>query len=81
MKELFIHSRTKFNNEEWVGFKESCPIETKIVGITIKESTAIKFYRSEKYSIIRGSAWVINDKKAYLCTKGFIPNIHTTNGE
>ena len=78
-KELFIHSRTKFNKEEWEGFNSVCPPETKIVGITIKETLAIKFYRIERYSIIRGSTWIINEKKAFLCTKGFIPNIHTTN--
>ncbi len=78
-KELFLHSRTKFNNEEWEGFNTVCPSETKIVGITIKETSAVKFYRNEKYSIIRGSVWIIDEKKAFLCTKGFIPNIHTAN--
>ncbi len=78
-KELFIHSRTKFNKEEWEGFSEVCPSETKIIGITIKESSSIKFYRSEKYPIIRGTVWILNEVKAFLFTKGFIPQIHTTN--
>ena len=43
-KELFIHGRTKFTDEEWEAFSEAAPKETNIVAIRIQSTHGeIKF--------------------------------------
>lgn len=85
-KELFIHGRASFNDVEWQGFekainKHNCT--TALVGIIIKDSTSLKLFReieNEKanYGVLRGLAWIINDKEAFLFTRGFIPRLGTS---
>ena len=51
-KELFIHGRTSFSDEEWIGFTEavSHSPQTKLVGITIKENSS---FRIQKIMVIQ----------------------------
>ena len=80
-KELFIHARTRFNNEEWFSFNEALPLETKVVGVSINPQSSLKIYRKDsKFPVMRGLAAIINDKTAMLWTSGFIPHIQTTLG-
>ena len=78
-KEVFIHSRTKFNKSEWDAFIEVTPEGTNIVGVSINDKKQIKLYKEEgDYPILRGSAYVINEKSAFLWTVGYVPKIQTT---
>jgi len=85
--ELFIHSRTYFNDAEWAGFQQAAEkrqAETLLSGIMIKDLNELKLYRDagnqeSNYGVLRGTAIIINDKEAYLCTKGFIPRLNTSN--
>lgn len=78
-KELFIHARTKFNDNEWRGFKKGAGTETNIVGITIKDKGQIKIYRdNSKFPILRGLAYILNEKSGYLWTIGFVPRLDTS---
>jgi len=76
--ELFIHARTRFNDEEWIAFQEVVPKDTNLVGVTIKRSSELKLYRDTgTYTVLRGMAYKINYTKAYLWTIGFVPHIQT----
>jgi hypothetical protein len=76
--EMFIHSKTRFNDVEWNAFKEVTPQETKLVGITINRREPFKLYRAEsKYPILRGMAYIVNEYKAFLWTIGYVPHIQT----
>lgn len=72
-KEIFIHAKTQFNKEEWEAFREATPTETNLVGITIGRKP-LKLYLAEgKYFIMRGNAYVVNEKAAFLWTVGHVP--------
>lgn len=86
-KELFIHAKAYFNDTEWQGFtnaviKRKAP--TNLVGILIKDLNDLKLFRQPlnqmgNYGVMRGTALVIDEKEGYLCTKGFIPRLNTSN--
>lgn len=85
--EIFIHGRAQFNDEEWSGFCEaisSLSSQTKLSGIVIKGSSKLKLYRNTpqdlcNYGIMRGLVYLINDKEAFLWTRGFIPRLNTSS--
>jgi hypothetical protein len=78
-KEVFIHAKTRFNYHEWNAFQEVTPENTKLVGVTITKTKPLKLYKSEgDYPILRGNAFVVNEKCAFLWTVGYIPKIQTT---
>lgn len=77
-KEVFIHAKTNFNYEEWNAFQEVTPEQTNLVGVTIKKTKPLKLYKSEgDYPILRGNAFVVNDKSSFLWTVGYVPKIQT----
>lgn len=85
-KELFIHGRTQFTDEEWSGFNKAiakCP-ETNLVGVTINELDGLRLFKDNysescKYGIMRGMAMIIDNNNGYLWTKGYIPKTETSN--
>lgn len=77
--ELFIHAKTKFNNDEWEGFTNGAGKTTKVVGITIKDQMPLKMYRdNSKFPILRGLAYLVNNDNGYLWTVGFVPRLDTS---
>jgi len=79
-KEVFIHSKTFFNDEEWNGFQEATIGKSKIIGVRITTKTPFKLYRNGKFCIPRGTLYKINDKSCFLWTKGFITRLKTQIG-
>ncbi len=80
-KELFIHGRTIFNNEEWDAFKEVAPTGTNVVGVRIKTTDGdTKLFRDGDYPVIRGTAMLLDDRHAYLWTNGYLPRLDTYIG-
>lgn len=80
-KEMFIHGRTQFDNEEWEGFCDAVEnYDISLVGVTIKDEKVFKLYRDKDFPILRGSLYVKNRNNAYLWTKGFIPRIQQPLG-
>jgi len=80
--ELFLHGKARFSKEEWEGFQESVPSETKLVCVQIKPTTKseIKLYRAGRYPVIRGTALKLTDRAAYLWTSGYVPRLDTYIG-
>jgi hypothetical protein len=79
-KELFIHGTTAINEDEWQGFCEAAPNETKVIAIQIRNENRFKLYSSGDNPIVRG-AWLQTQKnKGYLWTKGFVPRLGTYQG-
>ncbi len=79
-EQIFIHSRTYFDDDEWMGFEEATTGKSKIIGVRITERTSLKLFRSGNYCIPRGMMLSLSPHKAYLWTKGFIPRIKTQVG-
>jgi hypothetical protein len=77
-KELFIHAKTRFSEDEWEAFKEVVPERTNLVGVTISRREQMKLYKTEgKYSVLRGLSSIVNKNKAFLWTIGFVPHLQT----
>lgn len=79
-EQIFIHSRTYFDDDEWCGFEEATLGKSAIIGVRITERTSLKLYRGNDYCVPRGMMLPLSENKAYLWTKGFIPRIKTQMG-
>ena len=78
--EIFIHSKTYFNDDEWEGFEEAVKDKAKIVGVRIRDDRTFKMFRDFRYPILRGTVLELDSNYAYLWTKGFIPRLQTILG-
>ncbi|MES2773886.1 MAG: hypothetical protein V4722_06860 [Bacteroidota bacterium] len=77
--ELFIHAKTTFNDEEWEGFESAVTETTNLVGVTIKNNVPLKIYRADsRFPMLRGLAYIEDEKRAYLWTKGYVPRLETS---
>jgi hypothetical protein len=83
-KQLFIHGKTLFEEDEWNGFLEAAKEEKEsinLVGIRIGNEKDFKLFRSAgDFPILRGSAFIKKGNEAFLWTKGFIPRIQSVLG-
>jgi hypothetical protein len=79
-KELFIHGRIGFSDEEWDGFKSATDRTTKLVGVQIRKGD-LKVYSNLEYPLLRGMAHIQNKRQAYLWTVGFVPRLQTFLGK
>jgi len=78
--ELFIHGKTRFNSQEWQGFLDAVPEQTNVVGIRIQDELSFKIYSPLDTPVLRGMAYIVDSKRAYLWTKGWIPRLRTYPG-
>ncbi|WP_392354046.1 hypothetical protein V8F63_15820 [Brevundimonas sp. LF-1] len=78
--ELFIHGKTWFETAEWEGFQSTVPPETKLVGIRIRRQNELKLFRYGSRPVLRGTAILVSDRRAYLWTTGFTPRLNTYPG-
>ena len=78
--ELFIHGKTRFNDDEWEGFRSVVPNETNLVGVRIRSTNDLKLYRPGKTPVLRGTAYLRTERTGYLWTKGFVPRLNTYPG-
>lgn len=80
-KELFLHGRSRFSKEEWEGFSEAAPPETKLVCVQIRPSkNEIKLFRWGNYPVIRGTSLPLSEHAAFLWTSGYVPRLDTYLG-
>lgn len=80
-REVFIHGRTNFNDEEWAAFVDAAPDETNVVGVRIKTTDGdVKLFRDGDYPVLRGTAIILDEQNAYLWTNGYSPQLDTYIG-
>jgi len=78
--EMFIHGRTSFNDEEWSGFLSGVPASTSVTGVKIRKSNRLKIFRAGSRPLVRGTAWILDRRQAFLWTSGFVPRLATYPG-
>lgn len=78
--EVFIHSKTRFNDEEWEGFQSATPYGVNVVGVKINRSNDVKAFRSGKSPVLRGTYLRSSDWQGYLWTAGYVPRLATYAG-
>jgi len=79
-KELFLHGQISLHDEEWSGFMEGAGSDTRVVGVQIRPSAAIKLFRPGDHPVLRGTAYLVNEKSGFLWTKGMVPRLRTYPG-
>jgi hypothetical protein len=79
-REVFIHAKTLFDDDEWTGFTEMAVGKSKIIGVRIQSTNQFKLYRDYSFCVPRGMMMKTATEKAYLWTKGFIPRLQTQIG-
>lgn len=79
-KELFIHGKVAFNQNEWKGFQKGAGKDTNIVGVQIRPYPSLKLFRKGDMPILRGLAYQMNETKGALWTRGVVPRLRTYPG-
>lgn len=79
-KEVFIHGKARFWDDEWSGFEEATPRGTRLVGIRIRDDERLKGFAPDKMPVPRGMAWLPTSRSGYLWTKGYIARLNTYPG-
>lgn len=79
-RELFIHAKTKFNDDEWRGFVNAAGENTNVVAVQIREEYDLKLYQPGKNPVLRGTALPVDDHLGYLWTRGLVPRLRTYVG-
>jgi len=79
-RELFIHGRKWFSDAEWRGFRSAVSAETNIVCVRISRSHDLKLFGPGRTPVLRGTAFIASERRAYLWTVGYIPELMTYPG-
>ena len=79
-RELFIHGRAQFTDEEWEGFNLAVDARTNVVGVRIRQSKDLKLFADGTMPVMRGTAYAASDTRAYLWTMGYVPRLDTYPG-
>jgi TIR domain len=80
-KEIFIHGKTRFNEEEWLGFCDAVDLkETKLTAVRITRSNEYKLYSSGELAVKRGTALKLTSRLGLLWTSGYIARLGTYPG-
>ena len=79
-REVFLHGQAAFDREEWRGFEEAIGSETTIVGVTIRDNAGLKLFRKTDNPVLRGIAYIRDDRNAFLWTRGWTPRLQTYPG-
>lgn len=80
-KELFIHGRHRFNDNEWNGFRAAVGTATNLVGVRIRSSEEMRLFRPEgAMPILRGTALALGRRSGLLWTTGYVPRLAAYQG-
>jgi hypothetical protein len=79
-REIFLHGRTRFSNDEWEGFNSVLPDGVKVVGVRISRSSDLKLFRSGKTPVLRGTTLIVDHRQAYLWSSGYVAALRTYAG-
>ncbi len=80
-RELFIHGKQRFTQDEWEGFSRAMPDGAKLVGVRIRQTQDMRVFRPKgSLPVVRGTAVAISDNEGYLFTTGYIPRFRSYLG-
>lgn len=81
LKEIFLHSRSSVDREEFEGYREACPSGVKVVGIRVRlDKPGVRLYRGGRWPVLRGTFWKLGERSAYLWASGFKPSLLSYDG-
>lgn len=81
LKEIFLHSRSSLNDEEFSGYLDACPPGVTLIGIRVApDRSGLRLYRTGTRPVLRGSFWQLTERHGYLWGSGFKPRLRTYDG-
>jgi hypothetical protein len=81
LTEVFLHSRSTINDEEFAGYQEACPPGASLVGVRVRvDRYGPRLFRSGQMPVLRGTFWRLTEQSGYLYGAGFKPRIATYDG-
>lgn len=80
-KEIFLHSRSTVNQEEFEGYQAACPAGAKLAALRVSpERLGLRLYRAGRQPILRGTFWNVSPKRGFLWASGFKPRLRAYDG-
>lgn len=80
-EEIFIHGRTRFDDNEWAGFCDAVELSrTRMTAIRITKSNEFKLYSSGELAVKRGTVLTLGTRVGLLWTSGYISRLGTYPG-
>jgi hypothetical protein len=81
MAEIFLHSRSTIDEDEFAGYQAACPPDVKLVGIKVRtDGSNPRLFRMGNMPVLRGTFWRLGDSAGLLWGSGFKPRIGTYDG-
>jgi hypothetical protein len=81
LTEIFLHSRSFIDEEEFEGYQEACPRNVALTGVRVRmDDDRTHLFRNSRMPVLRGTFWKINDKSCFLWGSGFKPRLATYDG-
>ena len=81
LREVFLHSRSEFDENELAGYQDACPEGVKLVGVVVSgRDSGLRLFRKGKRCVQRGLLWIHSPRLAYLWSSGFKKDLLTYDG-
>jgi hypothetical protein len=78
---VFLHCRSKLNEEELAGYQDACPKGVQLTAVRVApERLGLRLYRAGAQPVLRGTFWQISSKRAFLWCSGFKPRLRAYDG-
>jgi len=78
--EIFVHGRTRFNEDELSGFSAACEGKSEITGVRITRTSDFKLYSTGDLAVKRGTYQLLTDRLGLLWTSGYVEELGTYQG-
>lgn len=81
LSEIFLHSRSTIDADEFKGYREACPEGVRVVGVRVRtDIDGVKMFRRGDWPVLRGTFWKLNPNSAFLWASGFKPTVLSYDG-
>jgi len=81
IREIFLHSRSPINMEEYQGYSEACPDDVNLVAIRVRrDQDGLRLFRPGNRPVFRGTFLPVSENRCYLWATGFKPRLETYDG-
>ena len=82
LTEVFLHSNSGIDRDEFAGFQSACPAGVKLVGVRVRREMRwpVKLFREGTRPVLRGTFWQVDERSGYLWGSGYKPRLETYDG-